>query len=299
VARHAAGDEQDGSGHFGFGFQLLGRAVGDDLAAVNNNGPGAGGFDLFQDMSGKNDGLALAHAADQAAHLVFLVGVQPVGRLIHHQDGGVMDDGLGEAGAVTVAFGEGVHTLVADGFEEAHFHDVVDGLGSGVAPEAAQFGAEIEEAFDRHVGVSGGIFREVADEAFGGEGILGDVKPADGDLAGGGGDEAGNHPHGGGFAGAVGAEESEHFAPLHGEGNIVDGQFGAERLAQIFNFNHSKFSKVGRVGPASIRLISGGGVQKQGLTGQRKLDKMAGKCSIIFLILGKKQAGELFRKGSR
>ena len=78
-------------------------------------------------------------------------------------------------------------------------------------------------------------------------GIVDDVKAADGDLAGGGGDEAGDHPHGGGFAGAVGAEKSEHFPALHGEGNIIDGQFGAERFAQTFNFNHSKFSDVGQL----------------------------------------------------
>ena len=199
-----------------------------------------------------------------------------------------MDDGLGEAGAMTIAFGEGVHALETDRFEEAHFDDVVDGRGAGVAAQAAQFGAKVEESLHRHVGVSRGVFREVAEEAFGGDRIGGDVKAAHGNLAGAGGNEAGDHAHGGGFAGAVGAEKSEHFPPLDGKGNIIDGQFGAERLAQIFNFNHSKFSDIGRAGPALNPLISGCGKQKQALTGQRDFDKLAGKCSIIFL----KKAGQ-------
>ena len=70
-------------GHFGFWLQLLRRAVGHDLAAVNDDGPRTDRLDLLQDVGRENDGLALAHAADQAAHLVLLIRVQPVGRFVH------------------------------------------------------------------------------------------------------------------------------------------------------------------------------------------------------------------------
>jgi hypothetical protein len=59
-----------------------------------------------------------------------------------------------------------------------------------------------------------------------------------------------------------------HFAPLHGEGNVVDGQFGAERLAQLFNFNHSNLSNVGQVDLESGPLIIRPGGQKQALPTQ-------------------------------
>ncbi len=56
--------------------ELGGRAVGDDFAAVHDDGAGAGGFDFFEDVGGKEDGLVLAEALDELADLVFLVGVQ-------------------------------------------------------------------------------------------------------------------------------------------------------------------------------------------------------------------------------
>src|SRR4029077_1144116 len=55
----------------------LGRgAVGDDLAAVDDDGTGADGIDLFQQVGRDDDGLLFRHAADQVAHGVLLVGVE-------------------------------------------------------------------------------------------------------------------------------------------------------------------------------------------------------------------------------
>ena len=95
----------------------------------------------------------------------------------------------------------------------------------------AQFGHKTEEALHRHVGVSRGVFRQIADEALGGNGVLGHVEAADRHLALRRGNEAGDHAHGGGFARAVGPEKSQHFAPFHRKGNVIDGHFRAEQLA--------------------------------------------------------------------
>ena len=85
--------------------------------------------------------LLLAHAADQSAHLMLLIRVQTVGRLVQHQDFRVVNDGLRETGAVAEAFGKGVHALVQDRLQKAHFHHALDGLFLGVAAQAAQFRA--------------------------------------------------------------------------------------------------------------------------------------------------------------
>ena len=61
---------------------------------------------------------------------------------------------------------------------------------------------------------------------------------ADPNAAAGGRQKTGNHFHGGGFAGAVGPEETQHLATLHGKGDIRYGNEGAEMPAQIINFNH-------------------------------------------------------------
>ena len=50
--------------------------------------------------------------------------------------------------------------------------------------------------------------------------------------------EAGYHAHGGGFAGAVRTEKTEHFAAFHREGNAVNCPFGPENLYEILNSNH-------------------------------------------------------------
>ncbi len=59
-------------------------------------------------------------------------------------------------------------------------------------------------------------------------------KPPTVDPAFGGRDEPGQHAHGGGFAGAVRPQESQHLAPLHREGDVVDGQLRGQMLCSGF-----------------------------------------------------------------
>ena len=68
--------------------------------------------------------------------------------------------------------------------------------------------------------------------AAGGDGLGHDVVAGDGGGAGGGGDEARKHAHGGGLAGAVGAEEAEDLALVEAEGDIVHRGEAAEPLGQ-------------------------------------------------------------------
>jgi hypothetical protein len=69
-----------------------------------------------------------------------------------------MDDALGKAGAVAVAFGERVHALVAHVVEEAEIEHAVDGLRAVRAMQAAHFGAEAEEAGHGHVRIERSAF---------------------------------------------------------------------------------------------------------------------------------------------
>ena len=99
---------------------------------------------------------------------------------------------------------------------------IVNGFGLGAAAQAADFRSEIQEAMHRHVRVGGGIFRQIADEPFGGNRIFEHVKTADRHRTAGRRKEAGEDAHGGGFARAVGAEKAEHFAPLDGKRDAVN-----------------------------------------------------------------------------
>ncbi len=65
-----------------------------------------------------------------------------------------------------------------------------------------------------------------------------DIKPAHRHGTAGGRNESGDHPHGGGFARAVGAEKTQDFAPLHRERNPIHRRFVSELFRQVLNFNH-------------------------------------------------------------
>jgi len=65
---------------------------------------------------------------------------------------------------------------------------------------------------------------QVADAHLGAfvHGEVGDGGVIEGDFAGIWPDETDDHIEGGGFAGAIGAEEADNFAGAHGEGDILD-----------------------------------------------------------------------------
>ena len=96
--------------------QLFRRAVGDDAAAVDDDRARAGGVDLLEDVGREHDRLVAAELADQVAHLVLLVRVEAVGRLVHDQHLGIVDQRLREAGAVLVALGQRVDRLAQHRF---------------------------------------------------------------------------------------------------------------------------------------------------------------------------------------
>ena len=71
-----------------FLLELFRRAVGHNLAAINNDGPRANRLDFFQNVCRKNDGLFLTHTANQRSHLMLLIGIKTVRRLIQNQNSG-------------------------------------------------------------------------------------------------------------------------------------------------------------------------------------------------------------------
>jgi hypothetical protein len=62
--------------------------------------------------------------------------------------------------------------------------------------------------------------------------------PADAGRAAGRGDETREHAHGGGLAGAIGAEEAEDFTGFDREAEVIDGQDAVEILAEVLRLDH-------------------------------------------------------------
>ena len=198
-------------------FELGRRSIGHNHSAVNDDGTGAGGIDFFEDVSGKQNGLGLAEAFDQLADFVFLVGIKAIGGLIKNEHGGIVQESLGQAGTVAVAFRKGVDGLLGDAFEEASLNGFFDSAFFRGSTQVADISAEIEESRDGHVIVERRGFRQVANLRFGEVGGIGDGVAADTGIARAGRDESSDHAHGCRFSGAVRTEKAKHFAWFDGE----------------------------------------------------------------------------------
>lgn len=172
-----------GASVVGTRLELGGAAVEDEFALVDDDYAAADGLDFFEDVRGNDDGLALAHVADEHAHLVLLVGVQAVCRFVKHQHRRVVKNRLGKAAAVEVAFGQGVDALSADFLQVAGLDRLLDRVFLLIAAEAADGGAEGQEVLDGHVVVRRGVFWQVAEESFGRDGGRFDVVAANFDFA--------------------------------------------------------------------------------------------------------------------
>ena len=87
---------------------------------------------------------------------------------------------------------------------------------------------------DVHLFVKAALFRQVADAV---EGCALERLAEEGDGAGIGAGDADHHADGGGFAGAVGAEEAEHLAGFDRKGQALDGDLFVVQLADVVEFD--------------------------------------------------------------
>jgi hypothetical protein len=99
---------------------------------------------------------------------------------------------------------------------------------------------EVEKIGGRHVRIGGRAFRQIADFALRRERLLADIVAADDRRPGGRREEAGDHLHRRRFAGAVGAEKSQHLAALDLEGNAVDRHERAKMLDELTDLQHRR-----------------------------------------------------------
>ncbi|CAM5527602.1 hypothetical protein SSTU70S_03289 [Stutzerimonas stutzeri] len=154
---------------------------------------------------------------DQLAHLMFLVRVETVGGLIEDQHARIVEDRLRQSDAALEALGQCLDGL-AEHLLQLHLRDRrLDPLALGRATETAHLGDEFEEAAHAHVAITGRAFGQIADLALGLQRLRLDVVAEDAGAAGGRREEAGQHLHGGGLAGAVRAEKAQHLARLDAE----------------------------------------------------------------------------------
>ena len=74
-----------------------------------------------------------------------------------------MNEGIGEADALAVAFGERADDFSFDVAEVTEFENIADGLADFSTGDSFEAGAIAEVFADAHIGVEGGIFGEIAE----------------------------------------------------------------------------------------------------------------------------------------
>ena len=93
--------------------RLLDGVGGDKLALADDDDLLADCLHFGEDVGAQDDGVFAGEALDQLARFDDLLRVESGGRLVENQDVGIVNDGLREADALPVAFGELADQLVS------------------------------------------------------------------------------------------------------------------------------------------------------------------------------------------
>ena len=187
-----------------------------------------------QDVGGDQHGLAhFPQGAQDGFHVRPGPGVHAGGRLVQDQEGGIVNEAAGQAEALLHAPGEGVHIGFAllrqlHQVQQAlrHLFPVRRALAVAAAVEIQVF-----PAFQ--VVVDAEEVRHVADVPAGFGRVFHHVGAVHRGGAGGGFQEGGQDAHGGGFAGAVGADEAVEAAVADFQAQAVQGCEVAVALRQV------------------------------------------------------------------
>ena len=228
----------------------------------------AHGVDLLEDMRRDHDRLLRRHLRDQRAHLVLLVGIEPVGRLVEHQHRRVVQQRLRQADAALEALRQCLHRLQQHAFEPRQRPP----RGRRAVPAPAGVAAHAwrrscRKPRDGHLRVGRRALGQEAQSPPRRHAVGLHVVAADAGGAGGRDHEAGEHPHRGGLAGAVRPEEAEHLAARHVEGDVVDGGEAAESLGQPVDLDQHRLAVGGHAAPPPGSPV---GRRNSGISGQCK-----------------------------
>ena len=150
---------------------------------------------------------------------------------------GAVDDPGGHGQLAFHALGIGGE-LPVPGLGQVKGVQQFQGPGAALAfGQAVERGAEAQVLVPREFRVEVALVRDHAQELLGRAGALGAVQAVDADGPRAGPGQAGEHVDGRGLARAVGAQESEQFAPAHVKGHVPHGGHVAEVLDQVAGDN--------------------------------------------------------------
>ena len=231
LGRERRGGARGGEADFFFereaGEEFVEGAEGVQFAVVDDADAGAEARGFLHVVGGVDDGEAFAvEAFEVFEEGVAGLGIDADGGFVAEEEFGAVEEGGDEVEAAGHAAGKVFHGLAAAVGELDGFEGGVDAGAEVGAAEAVEFAEDAEVLVGREIGVEGDVLRDEAEGEAGGGMGGGEGLAVEGEGAGVGGAEAGDQGHGGGLAGAVGAEESEEFAAGEVEGDAVEGGEG-------------------------------------------------------------------------
>jgi hypothetical protein len=181
-----------------------------------------------------------AMVLDQVPHLPDLVRVESDGRLVEDEQVGVVEQGVGQAHALAVAFGQRPDQFLLHIAQAAQFLDRVDALAVAAAAHPLQRRAVFEILLDPHFGIKGDVLRHVSDPRPHLARLAGHVETRHAGPAARRRQVTGQNPHRCALARAVGAEETDDLPLLDGEIEVPDGRHAGVFFGQSFNLDHGR-----------------------------------------------------------
>jgi len=213
--------------------QLRHAGIRDDLAAADHHQVVRGVLQLAHQMAGYQHGPALGGQRPQEpAYPHDALGIHAVERLVHHQHRRITEERGGDPQPLPHAKGEPAGLAPDRGAQPGLLHDLVDPFGV----QALGVGQPQQVVAGAPARLQRGGVQQRPDMAQrvpqAGVGLPADQRGA---LIRG--IEAEDHPHRGGFPGAVRADKAGHLARGDRERHPVQGQHRPEALTQAVDFN--------------------------------------------------------------
>ena len=107
---------------------MLDRTVAGEGAVVDEYDAACDGGDFLKDVSGEQNCFFFADCEDEVAYFAYLVGVEAGRGLVEDEDIWIVEDGLSDADALSVAARELLYGEVHDGVEAAVLCGFLDGF---------------------------------------------------------------------------------------------------------------------------------------------------------------------------
>ena len=258
VGEGGLGGEFDACADVGLGEEILGSVEGDDFGVVHDGDAVAEDFGFVHVVGGEDDGFAFGFDLfDEVPKVAAGLGVEAGGGFVEEENFGIVDEADGDGEALLLSAGEFFGFGVGF-FGELNFFEELEGIDFSIVAG----GEGLDEFEEVEVFEKGGGLELYADDGFDVVGMFLDVDSFDENGAGCGLLEAFDHFEGGGFAGAVGAEDAEGFALLDGEGDVLDGGEGGVFFGEVLDLDAGGQGEAPGLG---WDLLNGGTIAWEGL----------------------------------